>query len=85
MRVMLRGPELLILDEATANIDPETEQLLNEILDQLPTTTTRVIIAHRLNTIANVDEIYFINTGRVTLAGSLTDVLDKLVRESRVS
>jgi len=85
MRAVLRKPDLLILDEATANIDPETEQLLDEILDRLPATTTRVIIAHRLNTIANADEIYFINTGRVTLAGSLTDAVDLLLRESRLS
>src|SRR5205807_4370322 len=53
MRATLRRPELLILDEATANIDTVTEQLLEEILDKLPAETTKVIIAHRLNTIDN--------------------------------
>jgi ATP-binding cassette subfamily B protein len=51
MRAILRKPELLILDEATANIDTVTEQLLDIILKKLPESTTRVIIAHRLNTI----------------------------------
>lgn len=47
MRAVLRRPQLLILDEATANIDTVTEQLLERILRQLPAETTRVIIAHR--------------------------------------
>ena len=56
MRAVLRNPEVLILDEATANIDTMTEQLLEDILNKLPGTTTRIIIAHRLNTIENADE-----------------------------
>jgi ATP-binding cassette, subfamily B, bacterial len=52
MRAVLRDPKLLILDEATANIDTVTEQLLQQILNKLPQSTTKVIIAHRLNTIA---------------------------------
>ena len=71
MRAALRRPELLILDEATANIDTVTEELLEEILNKLPATTTRVIIAHRLNTIDNVDQIFFVNSGEITLAGSI--------------
>jgi len=66
MRIVLRNPELLILDEATANIDTVTEQLLEDILKKLPETTTRVIIAHRLNTIENADEIFFVNSGEIT-------------------
>ncbi|GET34415.1 multidrug ABC transporter ATP-binding protein [Prolixibacter bellariivorans] len=78
MRAVLRQPDLLILDEATANIDTVTEQLLDEILQKLPTHTTKVIIAHRLNTIANADEIYFVNSGEVTRAGSLADAVQML-------
>ncbi len=78
MRAVLRKPDLLILDEATANIDTVTEQLLEEILQKLPETTTRVIIAHRLNTIASADEIYFVNTGEVVRAGSLSDAIQML-------
>jgi ATP-binding cassette subfamily B protein len=79
IRAALRNPELLILDEATANIDTVTEQLLDEILKKLPATTARVIIAHRLNTIDNADAIYFVNGGTVTLAGSMERAVDMLL------
>jgi ATP-binding cassette subfamily B protein len=85
MRAVLRNPEVLILDEATANIDTITEKLLEDILNKLPESTTRIIIAHRLNTIENADEIYFVNAGEVTRAGSFTDAVDKLLHNKRVS
>ena len=85
MRAVLRNPELLILDEATANIDTVTEQLLEEILRKLPATTTRVIIAHRLNTIENADEIFFVNSGEILPAGSLEQAVDMLLHGKRVS
>jgi ATP-binding cassette subfamily B protein len=85
MRAVLRNPEVLILDEATANIDTVTEQLLSEILEKLPESTTRVIIAHRLNTIENADEIYFVNSGEVIRAGSLDDAINMLLHGKRVS
>jgi len=79
IRAVLRKPELLILDEATANIDTVTEQLLEEILRKLPQSTTRVIIAHRLNTIENADEIYFVNSGQIIPAGSFNDAVNLLL------
>src|SRR5439155_2065921 len=85
MRAVLRDPELLILDEATANIDTVTEQLLEQILDKLPPATTKVIIAHRLNTIANADEIFFVNAGDITPAGSMQHALDMLLHCERAS
>jgi ATP-binding cassette, subfamily B, bacterial len=85
MRSVLRKPELLILDEATANIDTITEQLLEEILQKLPVSTTRVIIAHRLNTIENADEIFFVNSGEVIPAGSLADAVNLLLHGKRES
>lgn len=85
MRAVLRNPELLILDEATANVDTVTEQLLEEILSKLPKSTTRVVIAHRLNTIANADEIYFVNRGTVTKAGSYEHALSLLTSGQRTS
>ena len=85
MRTVLRKPDLLILDEATANVDTVTEQLLEDILDKLPDTSTKVIIAHRLNTIENADEIYFVNSGEVIRAGSLKDAVDMLMKRKRVS
>ena len=68
MRAVLRDPDLLILDEATANIDTITEQLLETILRKLPSHTALVIIAHRLNTIENADEIFFVNGTQITRA-----------------
>ena len=85
MRAVLRNPDILILDEATANIDTITEKLLEDILNKLPETTTRVIIAHRLNTIRNADEIFFVNSGEVTRAGSLDDAMNMLLQGKRVS
>lgn len=85
MRAVLRKPELLILDEATANIDTITEQQLETILRKLPASTTRVIIAHRLNTIENADEIFFVNSGKVQRAGSLEDAVNLLLHGKRES
>ncbi|HEY9842651.1 MAG TPA: ABC transporter ATP-binding protein [Candidatus Obscuribacterales bacterium] len=85
MRAILREPGLLILDEATANIDTVTEQLLEEILRHLPATTTRVIIAHRLNTIEAADEIFFINASEIVQAGSLEHAVDMLLHQQRSS
>jgi ATP-binding cassette subfamily B protein len=85
MRAVLRAPALLILDEATANIDTVTEQLLEEILTQLPETTTKVIIAHRLNTIQNADSIFFVNGGTVTEAGSMEHAVEMLLSGSHAS
>src|SRR5450432_2362146 len=85
MRAVLRNPDLLILDEATANIDTMTEKILQDILNKLPRETTRLIIAHRLNTIKNADEIYFVNAGEVIRAGSFDHAVNMLLQEKRVS
>jgi ATP-binding cassette subfamily B protein len=76
IRVILRQPQLLILDEATANIDTVTEQNLQDIINQLPDTTTKVIIAHRLNTIKRADQIFFISQGILTPAEDFQDALN---------
>lgn len=85
IRAVLRNPELLILDEATANIDTVTEQLLEDILRNLPPSTTKVIIAHRLNTIQNADEIFFVNAGEVVRAGSMDHAMEMLLHHNRKS
>lgn len=85
IRAVLRNPDILILDEATANIDTITEQLLDKILKKLPEYTTLVIIAHRLNTIESADEIFFVNLGEVTRAGSFNEAVDRLMHGRRVS
>ena len=85
LRAVLREPEILILDEATANIDTVTEQLLEEVLDKLPAATTKVIIAHRLNTIRNADDIFFVGGGDLTEAGSMEHALDMLLTNEATS
>lgn len=85
MRAILRKPELLILDEATANIDTVTEQQLEKILNNLPRSTTKVIIAHRLNTIENADEIFFVNSQKIIAAGSFDEALELLMQDNRES
>ena len=85
VRAVLRQPDVLILDEATANIDTVTEQLLEDVLKKLPPKTTRVIIAHRLNTIENADEIFFVNQGDITPAGSMEHAFELLLHGKRTS
>lgn len=85
IRAVLREPDILILDEATANIDTVTEQLLEEILAKLPKETTKVIIAHRLNTIDNADQICFVNAGEIVLAGSMEHALEMLLHGKKKS
>ena len=85
IRAVIRRPDLLILDEASANIDTVTEQLLEDILRKLPKSATRIIIAHRLNTIETANEIYFVNSGAVTKAGSMQDAVNLLLHGKRES
>jgi ATP-binding cassette subfamily B protein len=85
VRAVLRKPEILILDEATANVDTITEELLQKVLDKLPKETVRVIIAHRLHTIAKADEIFFVNGGEITNAGSMEHAVEMLMHGKRSS
>lgn len=85
LRALSREPDLLILDEATANIDTVTEGVLQGLLDSLPRTTTLVVIAHRLSTIEKADAIFFVNAGRVQSAGSMEQAVALLKEEARRS
>jgi len=85
IRAIVRQPDILIMDEATANIDTVTEGLLQEIIDKLPSKTTKVIIAHRLNTIKNADEIYFVNNGSVQTTESFEKSLELIGKSKRNS
>ncbi len=82
IRVILRDPEILILDEATANIDTVTEQILEDIINKISSDTTKIIIAHRLNTIENADKIFFVNR-EIKLAGSFENAVDMLMNGVR--
>lgn len=78
MRAVLRQPEVLILDEATANVDTITEQQLEHVLDQVRGKTAIIVIAHRLNTIRSADEIVFIQDGRAEKAESFDDAVARI-------
>ncbi len=85
IRTILREPEVLILDEATANIDTVTEELLQDIINKLPKQTTKVIIAHRLNTIKKADQIYFVNSGKIDAAKDFASVESLILNQKRSS
>jgi len=85
IRAILRKPALLILDEATANIDTVTEHILEQIIAKLPKETTKVIIAHRLNTIEAADEIFFISGGTISQTRSFDDAVTMLLHKKRTS
>jgi ABC-type multidrug transport system fused ATPase/permease subunit len=71
-RVWLRDPDLVVLDEATARVDPATEALLDDALTALMHGRTTVVIAHRLSTLRHVDEILVLDRGRVAEHGART-------------
>jgi ABC-type multidrug transport system fused ATPase/permease subunit len=80
-RVWLRNPDIVVLDEATARIDPATEALLETAIARLTLGRTTLIIAHRLSTLRHVDEIVVLDHGRVVEHGNRVDLAGDL--ESR--
>jgi ATP-binding cassette subfamily B protein/subfamily B ATP-binding cassette protein MsbA len=74
-RAILANPRILILDEATANIDTLTEGLIQQALERLLERRTAVVIAHRLSTVRRADWIYVIDEGRIVEQGTHTDLL----------
>lgn len=74
-RAVLANPRILILDEATANVDTVTEALIQEALERLLEGRTAVVIAHRLSTIRNADIICVINDGRIVEQGTHDELL----------
>lgn len=69
-RAFLRDPQILMLDEATASLDAESEMMVQKALNKLMSNRTTLIIAHRLSTIVNADQIYFIENGTVSGHGT---------------
>jgi len=74
-RIIAHNPRVIILDEATANVDTQTESLLQEGLEQLLENRTAIIIAHRLSTIRKADRILVIGHGRVIEEGSHAELM----------
>ncbi len=74
-RVLAFNPRILILDEATASIDAETEQYIQDGLKKLITDRTAIVIAHRLSTIKDVDRIYVLHKGEIKEVGTHQELL----------
>ncbi|ERT05723.1 ABC transporter family protein [Lyngbya aestuarii BL J] len=76
-RVAIRNPKILVLDEATANLDVMTEALIQEALERLLENRTAIIIAHRLSTIRNVDKILVLKQGEIIEFGSHEELIER--------
>ncbi|BCA84802.1 ABC transporter ATP-binding protein [Enterococcus saigonensis] len=74
-RAFLRNPNILMLDEATASLDSQSEEKVQRALDQLMAGRTTLVIAHRLSTIVDADKIYFIEHGEVTGSGTHRELI----------
>ncbi|MCI2848420.1 ABC transporter ATP-binding protein [Staphylococcus hominis] len=76
-KVFLKDPKLLILDEATSNLDSESERKIQKSIESLSNNKTTVIVAHRLATIKKADKIIFLDNGYITGIGSHNDLYKK--------
>jgi ABC-type multidrug transport system fused ATPase/permease subunit len=76
-RALARDPEILILDEATSSVDPHTEHLIQEGLEELLKGRTAIIVAHRLATIRMADRVLVVHKGRIAEEGSHDELLVK--------
>lgn len=74
-RAFLRNPKILMLDEATASLDSQSEKFVGEALNELMAGRTVLVIAHRLSTIVNSDKIYFIDNGHLTGEGTHEELM----------
>ena len=92
-RAYIRNPKILILDEATSNIDTETESIIQDGIDRLKKNRTTFIIAHRLSTIKDVDKIIVLSYGKIVEMGKHDDLMlnngyykqmyDKQIKENK--
>ncbi|WP_346894969.1 ABC transporter ATP-binding protein [Clostridium sp. UBA7503] len=76
-RALAFNPPILVLDEATANIDTETESLIQDALNKLTKGRTTIVVAHRLSTIKNADKIIVMHRGRIREIGSHSELLEQ--------
>ncbi|KAD4180278.1 hypothetical protein E3N88_28869 [Mikania micrantha] len=76
-RAIIRNPTILLLDEATSALDVQSEHIVQEALDQIMVGRTTVVVAHRLNTIRNLDSIAFVSDGKVVEQGTYNQLKNK--------
>ncbi|MBW4077995.1 MAG: ABC transporter ATP-binding protein [Acidobacteria bacterium] len=74
-RLLLKSPRLIVLDEATAHLDAESEAAVQRALDETMSSRTSLVIAHRLSTIRNADQILVVEEGRIVQRGTHEDLL----------
>lgn len=74
---MVRKPKILVLDEATAHIDTETEDAIQAVLAKMKRNRTTVAIAHRLSTIQHADAILVLHKGEIVERGTHAELLEK--------
>ena len=77
LRAYLSNPKILILDEATSSIDPESEKLIQKATEKITKNRTSIIIAHRLSTIVNADKILVMDNGKIVEEGKHKELLEK--------
>lgn len=75
-RALYRQPQVLVLDEATSALDNETEHRITRTIDDLHGTMTIVIVAHRLSTVKNADQILFFSGGRIAARGTMAELVE---------
>nr|WP_327194604.1 ATP-binding cassette domain-containing protein [Paenibacillus larvae] len=75
-RALLRNPQFLLLDEATASLDSESERIVQEALDTLLEGRTSFVIAHRLSTVVHANQILVVQDGRITGTGTHQELMD---------
>jgi ATP-binding cassette subfamily B protein len=76
-RLLLKGPGLLVLDEATAHLDSESEAAVQRALDTALEGRTAIVIAHRLSTVRGADQILVVDQGRIVERGTHRELIDR--------
>ncbi len=79
-RAIMKDAPVIILDEATANVDPENEAELSEAIEELTREKTIIMIAHRLKTVRRADRIFVVDKGRIVQSGTH----EELIREGGI-
>jgi ATP-binding cassette subfamily C protein len=76
-RALYRDPQVLIFDEATASLDPQTEFEVSRAIDALQGVRTIVVVAHRLSTVRRCDRLIMLRDGRIAMTGSFDDLMER--------
>ena len=84
LRVYIRNPKILIIDEATSSVDNETEHLLQKALNNLLENRTTIVIAHRLSTIVHSDKILYLEDGQVLEEGTHDELMRKNLKYAKM-